>query len=95
MIVMVAEAGASGDVWYVSGRSGWGGKTARDSFVEEVLAYVKTMPDDEHTPQQLELYEYESVNALCQPFETGSVLIAEIVYDYPGDWYVDRKDGEA
>lgn len=58
MIVFTAEK-SDGDIYVVAGRAGLG----RESFAEFVIEYLRTLPDDEATPAQLDLYEWRDERA--------------------------------
>jgi hypothetical protein len=94
MIVYTAETSA-GDIYYIGARDGLDAAT----FAAEVLAHVRTMPNDERTPQHLDLYRWRDeseagywLRGIAESWPTfGSwpemakqASIGEIRYEYAG-----------
>jgi hypothetical protein len=94
MIVYTAEK-ADGDIYYIAARP----SLNAEGFATELLAYLRVMPDDERTPQQLSLYRWRDeseagywLRGIAESWPTfGSwpemakqASIGEIRYEYAG-----------
>jgi hypothetical protein len=97
MIVYTAEK-ADGDIYYIAARTG----LDADAFAAEVLAHVRTMPDDEQTPRDLSLYRWRNeveagywlcgvASGLSWTEMAKAASIGEIRYEYAGmgqgEWF--------
>jgi hypothetical protein len=97
MIVYTAEK-VDGDIYYIAARP----SLNAEGFATELLAYLRVMPDDERTPQQLSLYRWRDVveagywlcgvaSGLSWTEMAKAASIGEIRYEYAGmgqgEWF--------